>query len=114
MITTSRIFDPSFTFMAHVVQPLVWPGVRCAFSTVPPSFTSSPSCSTRATCAGGIVVPVRVTDQQDLHVAQLETERFNTRAQVRNAGLDVAVYQDVALRGRDEVTRDAFSPDVIK
>ena len=38
-ITTSRVFDPSFTFMVHVVQPFVCPGVRRAVSVASPSFT---------------------------------------------------------------------------
>ena len=53
MITTSYVLPPSVTFIVHVVQPFVCPGVRCATSTVPPSFTSSPSCNTRSTLAGG-------------------------------------------------------------
>ena len=38
--------------MVQVVQPLVWPGVSRAVSTVPPSETLSPSCSTRSTFVG--------------------------------------------------------------
>ena len=40
---TSSVRPPSVTFIVHVVQPRVWPGVRCAMSVVPPSVTVSPS-----------------------------------------------------------------------
>jgi len=36
----------------QVVQLLVWPGLRCATSTVSPSLTLPPSCNTRSTLVG--------------------------------------------------------------
>src|ERR1700693_4942603 len=46
IITTSYVLPPSCTFIVQVVQPRVWPGVKCATSVEPPRVTSSPSCST--------------------------------------------------------------------
>ncbi len=53
-ITTLSCAPPSLNLQeVHVVQPLVWPGVRCATHFEPPSSTVSPSCRTRSTFAHG-------------------------------------------------------------
>src|ERR1043166_6559293 len=42
----------SCTFVVHVVQPGVWPGVQTARNVVPPNVTVSPSFSMRSTLTG--------------------------------------------------------------
>jgi len=50
--TTSCRTPFSVTGMVQVVQPGVWPGVRCAVSVTPPSLSLSPSRTARSTCTG--------------------------------------------------------------
>jgi hypothetical protein len=50
--TTSYCLPSPFTFIVHVVLPLVWPGVRRAVNRTSPSSTRSPSRNTRSTLTG--------------------------------------------------------------
>ena len=52
-ITVWALPSASFTGQVQVVQPRVWPGVRCAVRVTPPSDTVSPSLMMRSTLTGG-------------------------------------------------------------
>ena len=60
------------------------------------------------------MVPVRVADEQDLDVAELESEFLDAGANQRDVGLEIAVDQDVPLRRRDQVVREPLAADVVE
>jgi len=60
------------------------------------------------------VIPVRVADQEDLDVAELEPELLDARFDQRNVRLEIAVDEDVPLRRGDEIVRQPFAADVVQ
>ena len=60
------------------------------------------------------VVRMRVTGDQNLGVAELESQLLNIGADHRNRRLVVAVHQDVALRRHDQERRLFLGPYVIE
>ena len=64
--------------------------------------------------AAGVVIPMRVADQQNLDVVELEPELFDTGANHWNIRFQIAVDEDVTLWRRDEIVREAFAADVVQ
>ena len=62
----------------------------------------------------GVVIPVRAADEEDLDVAELEAELLDAGANEREVVFEIAVDEDVALRGRDQVVREGFAADVVE
>jgi hypothetical protein len=60
------------------------------------------------------VIPVRVTDQKNPGIGELESEFFDTRLDQRHVGIEIAVDKDVALRGCDQIVRQPLASDVVK
>src|SRR6186713_203172 len=61
-----------------------------------------------------VVVPMRVTDEQDPDVRELEAELLDTRTNLRDARFEVGIDEDVACGRGDEVTREPAAADIIK
>jgi hypothetical protein len=59
------------------------------------------------------VIAVGVAAEYDLHIGELEPELFDVRAQQRDAGFEVAVNEDVALRRGDQERRQFLGPDEV-
>jgi hypothetical protein len=57
---------------------------------------------------------VRVADQEDLDVAELEAELLDAGADERDVVFEIAVDEDEALRGGDQVVREALAADVVE
>jgi hypothetical protein len=64
--------------------------------------------------AAGIVIPVRVADQQNLGVFEFESELFDTSLEQRHICFQIAVDQNVALGRRDQITRQPLAADVVQ
>jgi hypothetical protein len=54
-----------------------------------------------------------VCGKQQLHVRELEAERFDVGADRRRGVIDAGVDEDVAFLGGDEVDREVVGADVI-
>jgi hypothetical protein len=65
-------------------------------------------------CARPVVIPVSVTDEQDLDIAILEPKPFDARSNERNIGFQIAVDEDVSLGRGDQVVREALTPNVVQ
>ena len=65
-------------------------------------------------CAACAVVGVGVADEQELHVAEFESELFDAGADERNGFFEAAVDQDVAFRCGDEEGGEVFGADVVE
>jgi hypothetical protein len=55
-----------------------------------------------------------MTDEKDLHVAELEAQLLDARADHRHVGFEIAVDEDVALGRRDQIARQPFAADVVE
>ena len=64
--------------------------------------------------AARVMIPVRVADEKDLHVTELEAKLPDTRPNLWDVGLEVAVDEDVPLGRRDEVAREPLAADVVE
>ena len=64
--------------------------------------------------AASVVIPVRVADQQDLHVTELEAQPRHARLNLWYAGFEVTVDEDVSLWRRDEIAREPRAADVVE
>ena len=64
--------------------------------------------------AAGAVVVVRVADEQNLDVAEVEAEGLDALANQRQEDFEIAVDEDEALRRDDEVGGEVFAADVIE
>src|SRR4030088_753601 len=64
--------------------------------------------------AASVVIPVRMTDQQNPYVSEPESQSFYTGPNEGNARLEIAVDENVALRRGDEIIRKAFASDVVE
>jgi hypothetical protein len=59
------------------------------------------------------VIPMRVADQENLDVAEVKAQLFDTVSYQRDRACKTAVDQNVALRRRDQVGGQALAPDVV-
>src|SRR5258706_16070000 len=64
--------------------------------------------------AATVVVPVRVTDEENPDIAKLESEFLDARPNDRYARLEIAVDEDEPLGSADEITREVFASDVVE
>ena len=60
------------------------------------------------------MVPVRVADEEDLDVSELESEPLHTGPDERNVLLKIAVDQDVPLRSGDEIVSEVFAVNILE
>ena len=65
----------------------------------------------RAACA---MIAVRVTDEQDFDVAEVEAERFDAFSDQRYRGFEVRIDEDKPARRGDEIRAEIFAADVIE
>src|SRR5262249_6592547 len=64
--------------------------------------------------ARGVVLPVRMADEKDLDVSELESELLHTRPDKRDILLKAAVNKDVSLRGGDQRVGEACATDIVE
>jgi len=57
---------------------------------------------------------VRMADQKNLDVVELEPQRLDTLANHRHAGFEITVDENVSFRRGDQVTCQSLTSDVIK
>src|SRR5205085_2768539 len=65
----------------------------------------------RATC---VVIPMRVADQEDLHVREVETEFRDTVLDQRHGTLQAAVDEDVSFGRGDQVRGQSPRADIVQ
>lgn len=65
-------------------------------------------------CAAAGVIDVGVADEKDLDVTEVKAEFFDAVLDLRDGALEVAVDEDVALRGGDEVGGEVAAADVVE
>lgn len=63
--------------------------------------------------AAGAVIIVRVTNEQNFDVAELEAKLGNALANERDRALKIAVNENVAARGVDQIRREPSCSDII-
>ena len=57
---------------------------------------------------------MRVADEEDLDVAELEAELLDAGSDERDILLEIAVDQDVPFRRGDQIVRESFAADVVE
>ena len=72
------------------------------------------TCEPLDLSAASVVVPMRVVDQENPDVTELESEFFDARPNERNAPNEIAVDENVSSRRRYEITRQVFASYVLE
>jgi hypothetical protein len=61
----------------------------------------------------GAMVAMSMADEQDLDIGHFEAELFDARLDHGDRPIEARVYDDVALRRRDEVRREPLRADIV-
>jgi len=64
--------------------------------------------------AGGAVIRMRMADQKNLYVGELETERLNTAPNQRHIRFEVAIDKNVSFGRGDQIIRQTLAADVVE
>src|SRR6185503_8213668 len=64
--------------------------------------------------AAGTVIEMRMTDQKNLDVVELESQRLDTLASHPHTGFEITVDENVSFRRGDQVACQTFTSDVVK
>ena len=90
--------DAVFTYRLNGTQPVVGGRVLVPF---------------REQRLAGIVIEMRVADEQNLRVAELQSQFLHALLDQRHGILEPGVDQDISVRRNDQVDSQAFAADEI-